>query len=441
MPRMTWWTTLGALLALGGAAYAADGPCKAPRSCGFTGYGQKESRCDAERAIERKLSEPISLNFKDVPLGQAIDTLREMTGMNMIADVDALRAAGVSLEQPLTLRVNMSLKSALNILLKQVQLTYVIKDEALQITTEDGTRGPLRMFTYPVGDLVMPISSGESELPPFLCRCKEVREALGEEACTERPAGLTAEDLLMKLICSKIAPHSWDQLGGPGTLQYFPLGLALVANQTAEVQEQIADLLAELRRLHAQEDKEYTLETRVKYLKPGDFEMTQFPRITFLRGQCVNIVIADDVTIRDGSIRDFQTCWLQTAGLKPERLKTGLSLKAKVTAAAGGKLRLDVTLQKAELVEATRAGMQMSEQSDRVIRHVSPGETVKVVLSRNRKGQARSYLFLTLKEAQWEEATEHSKAAEALQGAAAPCRDKNLVPVSTPPTGPCPAPR
>ena len=48
---------------------------------------------------------------------------------------------------------------------------------------------------------------------------------------------------LINLITNTIAPESWNSLGGPGTIDYFPLGMALVINQTPDIQEQIADLL------------------------------------------------------------------------------------------------------------------------------------------------------------------------------------------------------
>src|SRR5262249_7691690 len=57
------------------------------------------------------------------------------------------------------------------------------------------------------------------------------------------------EDLLVDLIQNSIAPSSWSHVGGQATIQYFPLGTALVLNQTMEVQEEIAALLQSLRRL------------------------------------------------------------------------------------------------------------------------------------------------------------------------------------------------
>ena len=67
----------------------------------------------AERMIEAKLREPVSLNFKDATLEDVILTLRTMSGLNIVPDVAALRSAGNSLDQSVTLRVeSIRLKSA-----------------------------------------------------------------------------------------------------------------------------------------------------------------------------------------------------------------------------------------------------------------------------------------------------------------------------------------
>jgi hypothetical protein len=59
-----------------------------------------------------------------------------------------------------------------------------------------------------------------------------------------KPVGATMEDLLIRLITSTIEPDSWSDVGGKGTIQFFPLGHALVVGQqTPDIQEQIVDLL------------------------------------------------------------------------------------------------------------------------------------------------------------------------------------------------------
>src|SRR5262249_30656476 len=55
-----------------------------------------------------------------------------------------------------------SLKSALDLLLHDVGLTYVIKAEVLQITTELEAKGKLETRTFPVGDLVLPVKNTKS---------------------------------------------------------------------------------------------------------------------------------------------------------------------------------------------------------------------------------------------------------------------------------------
>src|SRR5262249_54420684 len=65
------------------------------------------------------------------------------------------------------------------------------------------------------------------------------------------------------------SPQSWSDVGGPGTIDYFPLGMALVINQTPDVQEQIQDLLDALRRL---QDLEVSVEVRMISLEESFFE-------------------------------------------------------------------------------------------------------------------------------------------------------------------------
>ncbi|GEM_PF-6030089 len=96
------------------------------------------SKDPIERAIQRKLETPNSFYWKDARLCEVIDDLRTLTGINLTVDERALRAAGICLDTPMSLSVeNIKLKSALNILLGQCKLGFVIKEKALQITTAE----------------------------------------------------------------------------------------------------------------------------------------------------------------------------------------------------------------------------------------------------------------------------------------------------------------
>ena len=72
----------------------------------------------------------------------------------------------------------------------------------------------------------------------------------GKEAC------LDDLDDLVGVIEETIDPRSWASNGGPGTIDYYYRSRALIVNQTPEIHEQIAELLAGLRQAKAQSDAE-----------------------------------------------------------------------------------------------------------------------------------------------------------------------------------------
>jgi hypothetical protein len=77
----------------------------------------------------------------------------------------------------------------------------------------------------------------------------------------------TIEDQLIKLIVNTVQPESWKANGGSGTIEYYPLGMALVIHQSPQVQQQVADLLKSLHRL---QDVEVAVEVRFVTV-PADF--------------------------------------------------------------------------------------------------------------------------------------------------------------------------
>lgn len=76
-------------------------------------------------------------------------------------------------------------------------------------------------------------------------------------------------DTLMNLVQETISPDSWEEAGGPGRISPFPLNLSLIVSQTQEVHQQLADLLAQLRRL---QDLQVTIEVRFITLNDNFFE-------------------------------------------------------------------------------------------------------------------------------------------------------------------------
>jgi uncharacterized membrane protein YgcG len=111
-----------------------------------------------EEKIRRALSQPTTVEFLDLPLEDAITFLKEYHNINIYIDKATLADEGVALDQPVTLKLaGVTLRSVLKLLLEPVQLTYVIEDEVMKITTSAKAGEKLQTRVYPVGDLVIPI--------------------------------------------------------------------------------------------------------------------------------------------------------------------------------------------------------------------------------------------------------------------------------------------
>jgi Flp pilus assembly secretin CpaC len=264
-------------------------------------------RNEKEIEIERKLTTPVNLSFVDQTLKTALDDIHTWNNINIYVDEPALLQEGISLDRLVSIKLEqVSLKSALNMLLHTAHLTHVIKDEALWVTTEAQARGKLVTVTYQVSDLVIPVDNfgdvrnptlppvpaidnsrpvnysptpvtGQFSLPPGA----PTGSASGGSMSQGGPGGAfasaggggdgrsnwdgrqaarnTLEESLIQLITRTVAPQSWSDMGGPGTLDYHPMTMALVVNQTPDIQDQVADLLAALRRL---QDQEVSVEVR-----------------------------------------------------------------------------------------------------------------------------------------------------------------------------------
>jgi len=74
---------------------------------------------------------------------------------------------------------------------------------------------------------------------------------------------------LKQMITKMVNAGSWEDAGGPGRIEYFDAGAALVVNQTADVIKEVSDLLEALRRL---QDLSVSVEIRLVSISESFFE-------------------------------------------------------------------------------------------------------------------------------------------------------------------------
>src|SRR5262249_14765133 len=144
-----------------------------------------------------------SINVDKQPLSEAIKFLQDYTGLNMVLDPKGLSDEGITFAAPVTLSVNnVSIKTALKLMLRPLGLTYKVEDEVVLITSPQATQAETITQTYYVGDLMIPPNSEARNLLPH--------NVMNHESGAEmNPLG--------NLTTSPVVPGG--QAGGPGGAQ------------------------------------------------------------------------------------------------------------------------------------------------------------------------------------------------------------------------------
>ena len=87
-----------------------------------------------------------------------MEYLSDLHDIPIVIDTRALALAGFGSDTLVTKELKgISLRSALNLLLRDLELTYMIQDEVLQITTPEVAEANVKTKIYPLRDLLTPI--------------------------------------------------------------------------------------------------------------------------------------------------------------------------------------------------------------------------------------------------------------------------------------------
>jgi hypothetical protein len=171
---------------------------------------------EGEKALLQTLKQPMSVEFNNDTFSSIIEFFQKKTGLTILVDKPALEEANVSYDTPVTLRLpKVSTRTVLRRLLADLGLTYVIKDEAIQITTPARAKDMMVTRVYPIGDL---IGTADFGLPAVLNNLQASQ----------------AINTIINSIKSNIDPQSWQGENG-GTIVFDPITLSLVVKAPAEV--------------------------------------------------------------------------------------------------------------------------------------------------------------------------------------------------------------
>lgn len=173
-----------------------------------------------EKKIIEALDKPTTINFAERPLDEALQDLSNLFDQPLLIDKKSLEDLGLDLKKGVTLQgKGLSGRTVLRSILATQGLTFVVKDESIQIMTVERARSTLSTRVYYLGDLIQAGPFSGPQWGPVL-------------------NGLQAADnakLIVDTITKSIDPLSWSQNGGPGTVTFHFPSQSIIVRASTEV--------------------------------------------------------------------------------------------------------------------------------------------------------------------------------------------------------------
>ncbi len=195
---------------------------------------------EVEKRINEALDKRATFDFVDMPLQTVVDFLMDTLDGEIEIQLDnrALADAGMGSDSLVNLKAKyVPIRTALRLVLGEHDLTFLIKDEVLLITTIDKAETQLVTRTYPIGDLLADV--------PVMSR----KGGLAGKTAEPEPTGKFQKDYdsFIDCITTTVVPPSWDEVGGPGSIHEMPVSSSVVISQTPVVHDEVLQLFRALR--------------------------------------------------------------------------------------------------------------------------------------------------------------------------------------------------
>ena len=188
--------------------------------------------------VQSRLADVVpNIEFREMPFARAIGLAASLSGLPITIDPEAMALLQVSLRDPITLRLsNATVEEVLQAIVAKRGMAFVAEEGRILVTGPAEQREKLRGVRYTVSDL-----------------------AGNDNAATNQ---------LAVLIQKFVAPESWREAGGQGTIEADKT--ALVVEQTGAVHDQILAFCEKLRNARGRplksnrDPKQFELTTRLQ---------------------------------------------------------------------------------------------------------------------------------------------------------------------------------
>jgi hypothetical protein len=189
-----------------------------------------------EKAILQALNSTLAVQFKGERFEDVIKYLSERIGQPILLDKVALSESLVNYDTQINFDTNgqrLSIRTILRKVLSESgnNLTYVIKDQTIEVTSTLNAQKLMVVRAYPIGDILH--SSFVGGLTPLQLQAGPANQQ----------ALLTQQvQQIIDMIQSSVDPQSWHPNGG--TITFHAPTMSLIIRQSAEVHNMLAGGIA-----------------------------------------------------------------------------------------------------------------------------------------------------------------------------------------------------
>jgi hypothetical protein len=175
---------------------------------------------EKEKKIIEALNKPVNVDWNGKMLEEALQELSNQMDQNLFIDKKSLSDLGLDLSKTVTLQAKgVSARTALRQILAAQGLTFVVKDEAIQVVTVEKARDMLVTRVYYLGDLAQGIGFGGNVTAGPLMNFQNTMNTV---------------DGIIKAIQSSVDPLCWRP-NGPCTITFHFPSMSIIVRASAEV--------------------------------------------------------------------------------------------------------------------------------------------------------------------------------------------------------------
>lgn len=183
---------------------------------------QKVELTETEQKIVESLNKPTTLNWNGRPLDEALQDLANVLDQKLFLDKKSIEDLGIDLRKPVTLQANgVSARTVLRQVLAAHGLTFVVKDQVIQVVDVEKAKNMLVTRVYYLGDVVQGVGpfGDATRWGPFL----DFQQTMANV------------ETVIKTIKGSIDPLTWRENGGPASITFHVPSMSLIVRASAEV--------------------------------------------------------------------------------------------------------------------------------------------------------------------------------------------------------------